>query len=130
MLIRVPLLIGGLLGLATSALADAGVPPVPTDFQPAVSTQYRPPDGGRRYPKPDTKLLISPQAQQRMQGFQSELNDNPLPASAGSGLVNPAPRRQPRMKDPLALPPPSSSPSSSGGSFDPLTAKPADQPGR
>ncbi|TDR89953.1 hypothetical protein [Enterovirga rhinocerotis] len=40
------------------ASADAGVRPVWEDFQPAVSTQYRAPDGGRRYPPPNNRLLI------------------------------------------------------------------------
>lgn len=108
MQLRMLVAVGGLLGLATSALADAGVRPVWTDFQPAVSTQYRPPDGGRSYPKPDTRQLISTQDQRRMQRFQSDLNDKlAAPARASA-----APRRPARMKDPLALPPePSTTPS-------------------
>lgn len=146
MLIRVPFFIGGLVGLATSALAEAGVPPVASDFHPAVSTQYRPPDGGRAYPKPDTRLLVSPADRRRMQKFESDLNNKPISDTSGSGSgggsASAAPRRQPRMKDPLALPPASpstpapagSSPpagSSSPGGSSPLGGtKPLDQPSR
>lgn len=96
---------GGLAVLAGPALADAGVPPVWTDFQPAVSTQYRPPDGGRRYPPPDTKTLIRPSDRRAAERAEVELNRKaaqPLPGRTGDPLATRPPRR---MKDPLAIPP-------------------------
>lgn len=50
--------VAAFLAAASPALADNGVRPIWDDFQPAVSTQYRPPDGGKLYPPPDTKTLI------------------------------------------------------------------------
>ena len=64
---------GGLAVLVGPALADAGVPPVWTDFQPAVSTQYRPPDGGRRYPPPHTNTLNRPTDQRAAEQAEVEL---------------------------------------------------------
>lgn len=46
------------LGLTGPALADFGVRPTRDDFQPAVSTQDKPPEGGRRYPPPNTATLL------------------------------------------------------------------------
>ena len=56
----VPLVALALLGSAATgpARADYGVRAIWNDFQPAVSTQYRPPDGGRRYDPPNTGLLV------------------------------------------------------------------------
>lgn len=48
----------GIAAIAGPARADYGVRPIWNDFQPAVSTQYRAPDGGRRYDPPNTGLLV------------------------------------------------------------------------
>ena len=64
--------------LPAFARADAGVAPVWDDFQPAVSTQYRPPDGGRRYPNPNTAQLQ--RAQDRTSSDRS-MKDNSGKAS-------------------------------------------------
>ena len=96
---------GALACLAVPALADAGVRPVWTDFQPAVSTQYRPPDGGRRYPPPDTKSLIRPEDRRATERAEAELNRKagaPMPSRSGDSLNARQPRR---MSDPLAIPP-------------------------
>jgi hypothetical protein len=93
--------------LAVPALADAGVAPVWTDFQPAVSTQYKPPDGGRRYPPPDTKSLIRPEDRRATERAEAELN-----RKAGA----PLPDRERTQRgsrattNPLAIPPASSVP--------------------
>ena len=55
---RMGCVVAAALAASGPALADYGVKPIWDDFQPAVSTQYRPPDGGKRYPPPDTKSLI------------------------------------------------------------------------
>lgn len=104
------LLVAALSGicLAGPALADAGVRPTWTDFQPAVSTQYRPPDGGQAYPKPDTRSLIRPEDRRTRERDEAELNRRaaqPLP-NRGADVATPRPPR--RMRDPLAIPPASS----------------------
>ena len=54
--VAITMLVG--LGLTGAALADNGVRPTRDDFQPAVSTQDHPPEGGRRYPPPNTANLL------------------------------------------------------------------------
>lgn len=106
---RLVCLAGAFACAAAPALADYGVRPVRSEFQPAVSTQYHPPDGGRRYPPPDTKTLIRPQDRQATERAEAELNrkaGQPLPNRSGDPVNAKQPRR---MKDPLAIPPASSS---------------------
>lgn len=91
---------------AMPALADAGVRPVWTDFQPAVATQYRPPDGGRVYPKPDTRTLIRNEDRRASERAEAELNKRALQPLPGRGLGTG--RGSSVKSDPLALPPASS----------------------
>lgn len=101
----------GFVCLAGPALADNGVRPIWTDFQPAVATQYRPPDGGRSYPKPDTRSLIRPEDRRAAERAEVDLNQK-----AGAPLVRRSttePKAPKRMRDPLALPPASPIPPAS-----------------
>ena len=99
---------GCLAALAShSASADSGVRPIWTDFQPAVATQYRPPDGGRSYPKPDTKRLISASDRRANQRAQAEMDRRAAapPSIRRDRPVLPAPGSEPAM--PTTLPSPS-----------------------
>lgn len=98
-------LAGGLILAAGPALADGGVPPVWSDFQPAVSTQYRPPDGGRAYPPPDTRELIRPEDRRAAERAEAELNRKAAQPIAPPRSPSGSPAVPRRMKDPLALPP-------------------------
>lgn len=98
-------LAGGLVLAAGPALADAGVPPVWSDFQPAVSTQYRPPDGGRAYLPPNTQELIRPEDRRAAERAEAELNRKAAQPIAPPRDSAAAPKVPRRMKDPLALPP-------------------------
>jgi hypothetical protein len=105
--VKRPLILAVLFaGLAMPAFADAGVRPVWTDFQPAVSTQYRPPDGGRAYPKPDTRQLIRSEDRRASERAEAELNKRALQPLPGRGLGTG--RGSTLRGDPLALPPASS----------------------
>ena len=99
---------GCLAALASSAAsADSGVRPIWTDFQPAVATQYRPPDGGRAYPKPDTNRLISAADRRANQRAQAEMDRRaaaPLPGRRDRPVL-PPPSSEPAV--PTTLPPPS-----------------------
>ena len=104
--VRASVLGAGILLIASgSAWADARVRPIWTDFQPAVSTQYRPPDGGKRYYPPNTRDLI------RASDRQFE-DDRPV-RNQTTAPIPPANRAAP------VAPPPSS-----------LDAKPPSQVGR
>lgn len=98
----------GLACLAGPASADNGVRPIWTDFQPAVATQYRPPDGGRVYPKPNTRALIRTEDRRAAERAEVDLNRR-----AGQPIVRrdtTEPRAPRRMRDPLAIPPASPTP--------------------
>lgn len=82
--------------LAGPALADYGVRPIWNDFQPAVSTQYRPPDGGRHYAPPDTKTLIRASDRQ----FQDD-----KPTTRTRAPIPPASQTTPSASTPSATSP-------------------------
>lgn len=116
----------GLLGalalplLAAPAAADAGVRPIWNDFQPAVSTQYRPPDGGWHYRPPNTRALIRDRDRQALPSKGTEIDRT---TARRSQPVDPL--RSPRRGAPTSPP---------GGTLAPLPSDPPvrqiDQMGR
>ncbi len=84
------------LCLAAPALADGGVRPIADDFRPAVSTQDRLPDGGKRYFPPNTASLLRAQdrtAADREMDEQARQSSRPLPRNAPTDPARQPPNR-------------------------------------